>query len=83
MIDLGRIHMAPELVVPALINELNASNAILPTTIRTLSQYGEAARPATSTLLQFLNDKNDYVRTETTNALKAIDPEAAANAGVN
>jgi HEAT repeat protein len=34
-------------------------------------------------LLQFLNDEEEYIRIEATNALKRIDSEAAAKAGVN
>jgi HEAT repeat protein len=82
MMALGRIHMDGALVVPILITNLTKSNAVLPTTIVTLGQFGEQAKPAVPTLLQFLNDDNEYVRVEATNALKAIDPEAAARAGV-
>jgi HEAT repeats len=79
---LGRIHMEPELVVPVLMENLNPTNAILSTTIHVLGEFGEQARPAVPALLQYLNDKDDFVRYETTNALKAIDPAAATKAGV-
>jgi HEAT repeat protein len=81
-VTLSRIHMRPELVVPVLATNLSATNVILPTTINALAAFGEAAKPAVPILLTFLNQENDYVREATTNALKAIDPEAAAKAGV-
>jgi HEAT repeat protein len=81
-VDLGRIHMDAELVVPILITNLTKSNAILPTTINVLGKFGQQAKPASLALLQFLNDENEYVRVEATNALLQIDPEAAAKAGV-
>jgi HEAT repeat protein len=81
-VTLSRIHMRPELVVPVLVTNLSPTNAILPTTINALAAFGEAAKPAVPILLTLLNQENDYVREATTNALKAIDPEAAAKAGV-
>jgi HEAT repeat protein len=81
-INLGRIHMEPALVVPILMTNLTVSNAILSTTIFALGQFGEQAKPAVPALLQFLNDDNQYVRSEATNSLQKIDPKAAAKAGI-
>jgi HEAT repeat protein len=81
-VNLGRIHMDAALVVPILITNLTKSNAILPITINVLGKFEQEAKPATFALLQFLNHENEYVRVEATNALKKIDPEAAAKAGV-
>jgi len=81
-VNLGRIHMDAALVVPILITNLTKSNAMLPITINVLGKFEQEAKPATFALLQFLNDENEYVRVEATNALKAIDPEAAAKAGM-
>ena len=81
-VTLSRIHMRPELVVPVLARNLSPTNVILPTTINALAAFGEAAKPSVPILLTFLNQENDYVREAATNALKAIDPEAAAKGGV-
>jgi HEAT repeat protein len=81
-VNLGRIHMESALVVPILINSLNPTNAILPTTISVLGEFGEQAKPAVPALVQLLNSERENVRLEATNALKQIDPEAAAKAGV-
>ncbi len=82
MINLGRINMEPEVVVPVLMENLNPTNALLSTTIFVLGEFREKAKPAVPALLQYLNDKNNFVRNEATNALKQIDPEAAAKAGI-
>jgi HEAT repeat protein len=81
-VTLMRIHEDAALVVPVLITNLTESNVILPTTILALASFGDRAKPAVPALLRFLGDKNDFVREAATNALKAIDPEAAAKAGV-
>ena len=78
IIDLGRIHREPELVVPILIQELNPPNATSSVVIGVLGQFGEGAKPAIPTLVPFLNSKDAWVRMQTTNALKQIDPEVAA-----
>jgi HEAT repeat protein len=82
MINLGRIHMEPEVVVPILMKTLNPTNDILSTTITVLGEFGESAKPAVPALLRYLNNTDQYIRYVTTNALKQIDPEAAAKAGV-
>ena len=38
--------------------------------------------PAVPALLKLLDDENDTVRKSATNAIKAIDPEAAAKQGI-
>jgi HEAT repeat protein len=81
-VTLSRIHMRPELVVPVLATNLSPTNVILPTTINALAAFGSAATSTVPVLLTFLNQENDYVREAATNALKAIDPEAAAKAGI-
>ncbi len=81
-VNLGRIHSEPKLVVPLLINNLNKSNADLSTTILALGEFGKDAKAAVPALLRYLNDQNEYVRSEASNSLKEIDPEAAAKAGV-
>jgi len=81
-VNLGRIHSESTLVVPALLKSLNRSNVILTTTITVLGEFGGEATSAVPFLVQHLNAENDYVRLEATNALKRIDPGAAAKAGV-
>ena len=79
---LGSIHSEPGLVVPLLIKDLNASNPQLAITISALGQFGKDAKPAVPALLQYLSNQNGMIWRETINALKAIDPEAAAKAGI-
>jgi HEAT repeat protein len=81
-INLGRIHVEPEVVVPILMKTLNPTNDILSATIMDLGEFGESAKPAVPALLRYLNDTNGYIRYETSNALKQIDPKTAAKAGV-
>ena len=47
-----------------------------------LGKFGVEAKVVAPVLLQMLNDPESSVRREATNALKTIDPEAAAKAGV-
>ena len=80
---IGEIHGQPEVFVPALINALNDSDPTArATAIRALGKYGPAAEPAVPALAGLLNDADPYISSEATNALKAIDPVAAAKAGV-
>jgi HEAT repeat protein len=74
--------MDDAVAVPALIKNLTESNVILSTTISALGEFGDRAKPAAPILQHFLNDEDHFVRKEATNALKKIDPEAAAKAGV-
>jgi hypothetical protein len=89
--SLDSIRQKPEQAVPMLMELLarptdpqrQASFGILHhVAIRSLGQFGAQAKPAVPVLLGFLNDTKTYVRLDATNALKAIDPEAAAKAGV-
>jgi HEAT repeat protein len=72
-------------VIPILIELLNKSNAntIGPNgAIWSLCQFGARAKPAVPALLELLNDERESVRSDATNALIQIDPEAAAKAGI-
>jgi HEAT repeat protein len=50
--------------------------------VRALVQFGPKAKLAVPALVELLNDPNAGVRGSATDSLKAIDPEAAAKAGV-
>jgi HEAT repeat protein len=50
--------------------------------IRALGEYGGDANAAVPQLLEALKDPNYSIRNSATNALKKIDPEAAAKAGI-
>jgi HEAT repeat protein len=79
---LGEIHAQPDQVVPVLINYLNDSNKkVRAYSALALSYYGTDAKPAVPALFDLLNDKD--TRFSATFALKRIDPEAAAKAGLN
>jgi HEAT repeat protein len=47
-----------------------------------LARIGTNAQQTVPDLIPMLNDSNALIRSAATNALKAIDPEAAAKAGV-
>lgn len=84
-VNLGRIHMEPALVVPAIVTNLTATNISMRyrgTTIAALGKFGEHAKAAVPFIVPFLNDADEDNRSEATNALKAIDSEAAAKLGV-
>jgi HEAT repeat protein len=52
--------------------------------VQQLGMFGRDAKLAVPALVEFLNASHDDVnKFNATNALKAIDPEAAAKAGVN
>ena len=83
-IGLAYIRSAPDLVMPALANALNDPV----TKVRifacvALSQRADEAKPAVPALVKALNDSDFGVRGMAANALRTIDPEAAAKAGVN
>ncbi len=81
---LGRFHLEPGLVVPALIDLLRSSDAILRKHVVTaLAKYGAYARPAISALTKLLNEQDPAQRVVVWEALKGIDSVAAAKAGVN
>lgn len=80
---LGRIHRRPEVCVPAIIPYLDPTNRNLcRPSILALRAFGAAAQPAVPALIHCLRDSDRWVRTEATNALRQIAPEAAALAGV-
>jgi len=85
VMSLGIIHEDPERVIPILrsIIEKNRGNAILcQDAMQALGSFGTRAASAAPILLPFVNDQNPNTRSRATNALKAINPEAAAKAGV-
>jgi hypothetical protein len=75
--------VAPELVVPALLKALGDKN--LNNRVRVaqgLGRFGTNAQQAVPALTLLLNDPDFSLRYLATNTLKAIDPAAAARAGV-
>jgi len=85
---LAQIRQRAEVVIPILVEILakpqnQQHSAILRRdAIRALRQFGPQARPAVPKLVELLRDTNTLIRSAATNALKQIDPEAAAKAGV-
>ena len=82
---LSSIHAQSEKVVPLLIeslNELHRTNDSYVASIIALGKFGNEAKTAFPTVLQFLNDTNLAVRALAADALKSIDSEAATKAGV-
>jgi HEAT repeat protein len=82
---LGTIQQQPEQVVPVIIAFLEKyhSNAILCyNAIGALGMFGPKAKSAVPTILGYLNDQEQCTRSEATNALLKIDPQAAIKAGV-
>jgi HEAT repeat protein len=81
---LGRIRSAPELVVPVLCDSLKDKRSFVSVcAVQALGDFGAGAKPAIPALVKLLQDQNSDIRANATNALKKIDPEAAAKAGVN
>ena len=94
---LGRIQAEPELVVPALIKALSDSSPyVRMAAAEALEPFGSNATRAVPALVQLLHDTDENptlrsqgdpvvqysIRRHAEDALKAIDPEAAAKAGV-
>jgi len=71
-VTMGKIHMIPQLAVPALMEKLTETNDILFTTISAIGKFGEHARPAIPALMQFQHHDKDLVRLEATNAINKI-----------
>jgi HEAT repeat protein len=70
-------------IVPPLIETLDDTNSyVRQGTIWMLGRYRAQASASVPKLLLFLNDPDFQVRKETTDALKLIDPEAAAKKAV-
>lgn len=81
--SLGALHQEPERCVPAIAPFLTSKNDYLrENAIRASESFGKAAKPAVPALLRCLNDVNPAVRDFATNAVREIDPEAAAKAGI-
>jgi HEAT repeat protein len=82
---LGAFGCEPEIVVPALINQLTATNAdpeVVHSAVRALENFGPRAKASVPALLQTLNHPDSSIRFGATEALKAIDPNATAQTGV-
>ncbi|MDB6065659.1 MAG: repeat-containing protein [Pedosphaera sp.] len=80
---LGGIHAEPELAVPALIQCLQSQNRDLPRIAAdALGKFGADAQPAVPALVQLLNRKDSEIQMAGSRALRLIDSETAAKAGV-
>jgi HEAT repeat protein len=81
---LGSLHAEPDRVVPVLTNALHdPSSDVQNAAVRQLGMLGRDARLAVPALVEFLNTSHDDMnKFNATNALKAIDSEAPAKAGV-
>lgn len=80
---LEQIQAKPPVVVPAMVKSL--SDTAMPVrcaAARCLGDFGMEARQAVPALVLLLGDPDVFVRVAATNALKLIDPQAAAEAGV-
>jgi len=86
--EFPQIRLEPERAIPVLVGLLDGfQNQPQPERIRGnavsgLRQFGALAKPAVPSLLRLLNDANEDIRWQATNALLTVDPEAAATAGV-
>ncbi len=77
------INIRHEVVVPALTKLLTDSDGNVQfAAARGLQQFGTNAQQAVPKLVLSLNDPSPAIRSAATNALKAIDPEAAAKAAI-
>jgi HEAT repeat protein len=81
---LGHIHTDAEMVIPALITCLNDPKSDLRTeAAEALAGWGKQSQAAVPRLIQLLDDRSDRdLVAAVPEALKKIDPEAAAKAGV-
>jgi HEAT repeat protein len=80
---LAHIHKNGGLAVPALISSLEGEGWSIRWVVAfALAAYGPEAKPAVPALLKLCNDPDEDTRSEATNALKKIDPEAATKAGI-
>jgi len=84
IVALGRVHAEPDRVVPVLTNALHDSyDLVRINAAGALGEFGPDATPAVPALVEFLNAQNDsLVKSWVAAALKKIDREAAAKAGV-
>ena len=86
VLALELVRQSPDRVVPVLVDYLNQTpppaSSVQPYAIRSLAKFGTGAKSAVPLLLGLLNSPDMSQRVTATNALKSIDPEAAAKAGV-
>ena len=81
--SLGRIHKRPALVLPALIEAAADTNALVRRfAVTAIGRFRSQAQNADRVLMQSLRDPDESVRDAAREALKKIDPEAAAKAAV-
>jgi hypothetical protein len=81
---LGELGEEPERVVPVLLNVYESSTelSLRGDAARALARFGAKARSAIPSLIKALQDTDIVMRYTATNALRAIDSEAAAKAGI-
>lgn len=79
--ELAHDHRRLDLLVAALAKNLADSNKVW-LSLNALESLETDARPAVPQLLELLTNNDETIRPAATNALKSIDPEAAAKAGV-
>ncbi|SRR6266446_1577685 len=81
---LGRRREAPEIAVPALARtlpvrrEADRTTSSLPVSYWAIRQFGDQAKSAVPALLDLVRSTNAFDRSQSTEALKKIDPDAAA-----
>jgi HEAT repeat protein len=84
----GEIHQESEKSVRILIDFIEKYRADrinwfpIDDAIRSLAKFGAQAKPAAPSLVELLDDPEQGIRGAATNALREIDPDAAAKAGV-
>lgn len=84
-VALGEIGAKPAILIPALIERLDESHRSknnYPLTISYLGSFGSQSKAALPRIIELLNDPDQNIRATATNALKKIDPEAAAKAAI-
>ena len=82
--SLGRVHTEPGIVIPALVACLNdRSSEVRSAAAEALGGWGSEARAAVPRLVELLDDRSDRdLMDAVREALREIDPEAAAKAGL-
>ena len=82
-LSLGYIHSSPELSLPILVSMLSETNVqSRRSAAYALSLFREAAKPAWNDLVKHSDDPDQGVRHSTVKALYYIDPNAAAQLGI-
>jgi HEAT repeats len=82
LLALGKLHAEPELVVPILIHDLQTRRRLSRYRIRALGAFGAEAKQAVPVLLELYRSRFADLELDIATAIKAIDPEASAKAGV-